>query len=114
VSFTLRVPADDVRPDEIVRAKRREHKAQLLARHHAALADRRFALRDALRADEQPISPVSEKSSIAVSSVMLARRILVTRFITASADASSVPPTQKPSVLTLSTRRSRARRRSPS
>jgi hypothetical protein len=48
----------------------------------------------------RPISPASPKSSIAVSIVMLATLSSPSAFITPSAEASSVPPTQNPSVFT--------------
>jgi hypothetical protein len=50
----------------------------------------------------RPSSPVSEKSSIAVSRVTLAAGFSPRAAATASALASSVPPMQKPSVPTLS------------
>ncbi len=49
-----------------------------------------------------PISPGSAKSSIVVSSVMLATLSSSFAFITAVAQESSVPPMQKPSALTSS------------
>ncbi|MNQ73787.1 hypothetical protein D3C85_885300 [compost metagenome] len=52
----------------------------------------------------RPSSPVSEKSSIAVSSVTLAAGFSPHAAATASALPSSVPPMQKPSVFTLSLR----------
>jgi hypothetical protein len=101
--LALEISADHVRPDEVFRAQRREHEAEVPAGMTPPLPIAASRLRDRLRDHDSPISPVSEKSSIVVSSVMLATGSSSCAFITASAEASSVPPTQKPSVFACST-----------
>ena len=97
------VVVDHVRPDEVVGAQAGEDEREVLARQDAALADRRLARRDAASSMKRPICPGSEKSSIVARNVDArdrSPRFLCAR--TASAAPSSVPPTQKPSALTLS------------
>ena len=103
----LEVVIDDIVPHQIVRAQIRERVRELDAAHEPRLravlaADDCSRICTWASSTNTSRTPVSEKSSIVVSSVIDAAGSSPRAAATASAVDSSVPPMQKPSVLTCS------------